>query len=355
MRIVLILIFMFSLPSKLWAADCEKQDLQNAYIPHFAKLFTIKYFENFKIVESGNDHFIVADKLPLKCVTRLPVFTAHTKRFIATSTTHLPFLKQLNIEDKLVGFPGVRYIFSPKLRAQKIKDINFQLNPEELISLKPDLVMAYSENLASINRLDELRKLKIPLVLNRDFEEKHPLARAEWMVFSAVFFSKDLEAKKMFKSIEDSYLQTAEIVKTKKSRPKILVGDIQNGKWATCGGQSDLAILIHDAGAELLLKNDSNETQYISLEKILSIKEKPAFWLTQNSWMDLRAAKKDSRYKLFSSLPIYNNNKYLNEDGFNDYWETGISRPDLLLKDIFNIMNTLSSAPSHLNWYKELK
>ncbi|MBC7428072.1 MAG: ABC transporter substrate-binding protein [Bacteriovorax sp.] len=354
MRSFLILLILILTPA-LWADDCEKQDVQNAYIPRFAKLFTIKYYQDFKIVESGPDHFIVADRLPLKCETALPVFTAHAKRFIATSTTHLPFLKQFNLEETLVGFPGVRYIFNPKLKSKKIKDINYQLNPEELLSLKPDLVMAYSANLTSEKRMTDLRKLKIPLILNRDFEETHPLARAEWMVFSAVFFSKDLEAKKMFKSIEDSYLQTAGVSRTKNSRPKILVGDIQNGKWATCGGLSDLAILIKDAGAELLLKSDSTETQFISLEKILSLKERPAYWLSQNTWKDLSAARKDSRYKKFLSVPVYNNNNQLNAEGFNDYWETGISRPDLLLKDVFDIFNNLPSSQLKLNWYKELK
>lgn len=343
------------LGSNLWAADCEKQEVQNAYIPHFAKLFTIKYYSNFKIVESMSDKIIVADKLPLDCQTTLPVFSGHTKRFVATSTTHLSFLKQFRLEETLVGFQGIRYIFNPTLRSQKIKEINYQLNPEELISLKPDLVMAYSANMASEKKLSDLRKLKIPVVLNRDFEEKHPLARAEWMVFSAVFFSKDQEAKKLFKSIEDSYLTTAGISKNKSSRAKILVGDIQNGKWAACGGESDLAILIHDAGGELILKSGSSETQFISLEKIFTMKETPAYWLTQNTWEDLSIVKKDSRYKKFASIPAYNNNLKLNPDGFNDYWETGVSRPDLLLKDLFDIINNQSSSQLKLNWYKEIK
>ena len=339
----------------LFAADCEKEEIQNAYIPHFAKLFKIKYFTNFKIVESMNDKFIVADSLPLKCETKLPIFSSHSKRFIATSTTHLPFLNLFNLETTLVGFQGVSYIFNQKLKDQNPKDINFQLNPEELISLRPDLVMAYTANLSSKKRLQELRKLNIPVVLNHDFEEKHPLARAEWMVFSSVFFSKELEAKKLFKSIEDSYLTTAGISKSKNSIAKILVGDIQNGKWATCGGESDLAILIRDAGGELILNNKSTETQYFSLEKVFSIKEVPAYWLTQNTWMDKGSARKDSRYKKFVDVAAYNNNLRLNDKGFNDFWEKGISRPDLLLKDIFDIINNHSSSQLKLNWYKELK
>lgn len=351
----LLILFVFFLAPQLRAADCERQEVQNAYIPHFAKLFVIKYYSGFKIVESMNDRFIVADKLPLSCQSKLPIFSAQTKRFVATSTTHLPFLNQFGLEKTLIGFQGKRYIFNSRLREQAIKDIHYLLNAEELMALKPDLVMAYSANLASEKRLQELRKLKIPVVINRDFEEKHPLARAEWMVFSAVFFSKDLEAKKFFKSIEDSYLSTAEISKSSHSRVKILVGDIQNGKWATCGGESDLAILIRDAGGELLLKSQSSETQYLSLEKIFTLKETPGIWLTHNSWKDLAFARKDSRYKKLLHARAYNNNLHENPEGFNDYWEKGISRPDLLLKDLFALINNPSSSQMKLNWYKELK
>ena len=343
------------LPLRLWSAECEQQEVENAYIPHFAKHFKIKYYKDFKLVDSMKDRFIVADTLPLKCETKLPVFTSSTKRFIATSTTHLAFLKDFRIEKTLVGFQGLRYINNPKLRSQKIKDINYQLNAEELLSLKPDLVMAYSANLASEKRLNDLRKLKIPVVLNRDFEETHPLARAEWMVFEAVFFSKDQEAKKLFKSIEDSYLSLAGESKKKNARPLVLVGDIQNGKWATCGGLSDLAILIRDAGGDLLLNSSSTDTQYVSLEKILSTNEVPSYWLTQNTWSDLTSAKKDSRYKKFISIPAFNNNLILNAEGFNDYWETGVSRPDLLLKDLYDIFNNKQASHLKLNWYKELK
>ncbi len=350
----LILFCLLSLG--IHAADCEAVKPKKVYKPLYAQYFTIHYYDNYKIVEAGKapslERYIVADG-ELNCETKLSVLTSKTKRFISTSTTHLYFLLAFNLEHTLVGFQGTRYIFSEKIRSQKIKEINYQLNAEELFALKPDLVMAYSAN-SGIERARELRKLKIPIVLNYDFEEKHPLARAEWIVFESVFFGKDREAQELFQKIKTSY----DHLKSKAStllKKRVLVGDIQSGRWSTCGGTSDLAIIINDAGGDLILKSDTNQTQYLSLEKVLKVTEKPAFWFSQNTWENASLLSKDSRYKKFQGVPLFNNTKLLNQHGFSDFWETGVARPDLLLKDFFMIMHPSELPNEKTIWYKELK
>jgi iron complex transport system substrate-binding protein len=175
------------------------------------------------------------------------------------------------------------------------------------------------------------------------------------LIFSAAFFSKDLEAQRLFKSIEVGYQRVKEKAKSFPLKKNILVGDIQNGKWVTCGGSSDLAILIKDAGGELLLKSSASETQFLSLEKIYQIKEVPVLWLSQNTWQSKAEMTKDSRYKKFSNIALYNNNALLNAHGFNDYWERALMRPDLLLSELFSIFHLDKIPKSELVWYKELK
>jgi iron complex transport system substrate-binding protein len=341
--------------SKAWSADCEMQTKTGEYKPRYAKLFSINYYKDFKIITSDKDRFIVSPNKVLDCSTTLPLISSDVKRLIATSTTHLSFLKTFGFEKILIGFPGTQYIFNPTLRAQPIKSIHHQLNAEELLSLRPDLIMAYSANLASEKKLLDLRKVNLPVVMNHDFEETHPLARAEWVVFNSVFIGKDLEAQKIFKEIEAGYSALKAKNDLLHKRPFILVGDIQNGKWVTCGGQSDLAILIRDAGGLLVLESRSNETQYVSLEKILSQQNIPTVWLTQNTWNDLSVIKKDSRYKKFAGTRKYNNNGQINAEGFNDFWEAGISRPDLLLRDLYAVFHPEKNLNSNLVWYKELR
>lgn len=356
MKAIALFFYLFLFSLNLWAIDCEDKKIIKTYKPKFALHFKIHYYENFKIVESLNDKIILSDT-KLSCPTKLPVMSSAAKRVIATSTTHLPALSLLNLEEFLVGFQGTTYIFNPAFNKQKIKEISFDLNPEELLDLKPDLVIAYRENLRRPERLGELRKLNIPVVLNHELNETHPLARAEWLIFISSFFNKEKEALIIFNDIHSNYTKIKNDL-AKVAKKSVLIGDIQNGFWNTSGSLSDFALLVSDAGGVLFLdqlSTPSNKTQKLSLEKVLSLKGTPDFWLTQNNWKDKRLLKRDSRYNLFSKIPVLNYSKKLNSNGYSDYWETGVARPDLLLLDLAQVIHAEKFPKREMIWYEELK
>ena len=58
---------------------------------------------------------------------------------------------------------------------------------------------------------------------------------------------------------------------------------------------------------------------------------------------------------MFNVMPIYNNDKILNESGFNDYWQMGLARPDLLLKDLITLFHGDKLDHEKLIWYREIK
>ena len=338
-----------------YASNCEDLKPIGYFKPQHAKHFSYVQYDKFKIIESGigaeKDRFVVANE-KINCETILPVIYTPVKRFIATSTTHLPFLDFFELEDTLVAFQGKNYISNPKLRSKKISEISYQLNSEQLLNLKPNLIMAYKSNLPAWKGLKDFRKLNLPVVLNWDFQEEHPLARAEWIIFNSLFFEKDEEAKTLFAKIVADYVHFKTIAQKLKKK-KILVGDIQNGKWVTCGSKSDLGLLIRDAGGELVLENNKSHTQFLPFELAFKKSKEADLWLPQNTWVNLKHLKSDARYAQLQSLAIYNNTKMLNADGFNDYWETGLARPDLMIKDLIHIFHPEVSKDDTL-WYKKL-
>lgn len=60
---------------------------------------------------------------------------------------------------------------------------------EALFKLKPSLVMGYTMG-SDLGQLKKIQELKIPVVINAEYLEKHPLGRAEWIKFMALFFEK---------------------------------------------------------------------------------------------------------------------------------------------------------------------
>ena len=354
----IIKVLLLFWPSFLHANECLKDAVIKTYNPKYAKHFKIYEYKDFKRLAVDNYQFIITKSSDLSCsdvdsIIRLPI-----SRVGLTSTTYLPSLNFLKKQETLKAFQGKKYIVSNSFNKKQIQELSFKLNSEKLVSLNLDLIMAYEANLNSKKDFELFRKLHLPVVINKDFEETSPLARAEWIVFNANFFGLEDSAIKYFSKIEENYLNLKAQNNKASKRPNILVGNIQNGYWVTCGGKSDLAQMIEDAGANLAFKTDKSETQQISLENFIMKKSQYDFWIPQNDWknhLDLEnGVKKDSRYKFIQAKKVFNNTLVLNKDNFNDYWEEGMQRPDLVLSDLSAIFHPENFKNYKMRWYISL-
>ena len=123
---------------------------------------------------------------------------------VVTSTTDIPMLEYLEIEDKLVGFPHLDYISSEKIRTLidqgNIEELgnNGHLNTELTLALAPELIIGFSAT-GDTKTYQLLEKTGIPVVINGSWMEQHPLGRAEWIKFVAAFYHKEKEADSILK------------------------------------------------------------------------------------------------------------------------------------------------------------
>ena len=188
----------------------------------YAKRFNITYFDSYKKIEVNEPwpgspdtlvYIITKDKSVINSFegdAKIGLIRQPVENVVCFSTTHLPFLELINEESRLCGFPTIDYIYSEKIqdmaRKGKIKDLgpSNEINFESLLELNPDLVFAFTMG----NEMSMIRKIElsgIPMVLNADYLEDHPLGRAEWIKFIAAFFDKDLEADSIFNEIIPGY------------------------------------------------------------------------------------------------------------------------------------------------------
>ena len=120
-----------------------------------------------------------------------------------------------------------------------------------------------------------------------------------------------------------------------------------------------LAKLYHDAGADFLWKDmDSHEAAPVSLESVFSRAMNADFWINSGSALSLEdILKTEARLiKLgpFKKSTIYNNTAQLNPSGGNDFWETGVMEPQLILADLINIFHP-GLIPGHkMKYYEQL-
>lgn len=292
-------------------------------------------------------------------VIRVPVST-----IVCTSTTHIPLLDYLGETDRLVGFPTTDYISSTKMRKRiregKVVDLGVDkgMNMERLALLKPEIVMGYTMT-SDVGQFGKIEDLGIPVVINGEYLEEHPLGRAEWIKFMALFFNKEKMADSVFSFIEKNYQHTKGLV-TAEQRPTVMSGIVYGDAWFLPAGQNYAARLFHDAGCQYLWDDTSgNGYLKLSFESVYEKAHDADLWIGTGTYKNLdeiRAA--DGRYARFNAFRrkhVYNYDARIGEKGGNEFLELGYLRPDLILKDLVKIAHPTLLPGHELFFHRKLQ
>ena len=268
-------------------------------------------------------------------------------KIVVTSTTHIPALELLGVEDKLVGFPGCDYISSEKTRKRiendEIRELgkNEGINTEVLLELDPDLVIGFGVD--GTNRsFETIEKSGIPVIYNGDWVESSALAKAEWIKFFGIIFNKEKEADSIFTEIEKNYLEAKNIAQQVKDRPSILSGAMYKDIWYLPNGTSPEAQFLKDANVNYLWEETSGSGSLaLSFETVFEKGQNADIWLSPSYYRTLEdlenANDHYTKFDAFQNKKIFSFSNTTGKTGGVLYYELGISRPDLVLRDIIKI------------------
>lgn len=292
-------------------------------------------------------------------IVRVPV-----EKIVVTSTSHVPLLELLHVENTLVGFPNTDFISSEKTRALvsngHVKDLGQteQINTEILLDLAPELVMSFAVDKPN-KSFEQIKKTGIPILLNGDWLEKDPLGRAEWIKLYGAIYQKQWIADSIFKSIEVSYNSAKEIAKNATDKPTVLSGSIFQDVWYTPAGESFMARYFKDAQTDYLWKDTKGGGSLsLNFENVLEKAAHADFWLgcsVFQSKIEMRNA--SAHYLQFDA---FNNHTYTyaSHRGATNgmlYFELGPIRPDIILKDIIKITHPELLPDHKLFFFEKLK
>lgn len=276
-------------------------------------------------------------------IVRTPVESA-----IPFSTTHIGFMAELHCETSIVAVFDSKWITNAYVNEQVQKQLMPEvggmdrLDFEQTVMLNPDLAMVSGLEEMGAN-YHKLKATPIPVIQNIEWMESHPLARAEWIKFVAAFYDKEAMADSIFNAIETAYLNISEKATSAENKPLILCSKSHQDTWFMPGGNSHMAKLLVDAGGDYpWLDNDETGSLKLSPEAVIERQLMADVWISPEigSLEQLQAV--DSRYanfNAFKSERVYGNNKRTTTSGGNDFWETGIVRPDLVLMDLVKIFH----------------
>ena len=266
-------------------------------------------------------------------------------RVICMTTLQLSNFIALEALEHVVGITSTRHLFNKEMN-QRVKEglttkigIEGNFDTEVILAAHPDLIL-----ISPFKRggYDALKDTDIPLMPHLGYKELTPLGQAEWVKLVGVLIGEEEKANALFDSISTRYNRLKTLTAQANVRPTVMSGEMRGGNWYAVGGQSFLAQLFRDAGADYFLKDDPNSGGInLDYETVYSQAANVQYWRIMNSFDGtysydaLKAT--DSRYADFRAFKdkgvIYCNMKQ------KPYYETMPMQPDLLLEDFVHVFH----------------
>lgn len=291
------------------------------------------------------------------------VLEGDASRIVAMSSTHIAMLDAVGEAGRVVGVSGIDYISNPVISANRdsIGDVGYEgnINYELLISLDPDLVLLYGVNGAS-SMEGKLNELGIPFMYVGDYLEESPLGKAEWMVALSEVVGKRNAGEQVCAGIPVRYNDLKKrVADTMLDAPAVMLNTPYGDSWFMPSTESYVARLVKDAGGDYIYKkNTGNASLPIDLEEAYKLTSEADMWLNvgmANSLDELRTScPKFSDTRCFRNGSVWNNNLKTNVAGGNDYYESAVVNPDIILRDLVKIFHP-ELVEEDFVYYKQLK
>ncbi len=206
------------------------------------------------------------------------------------SGTQLSSLIKTNLLHRVVGVSEASFILDTSVRKLieqgRITELasNGDFYLETVLKVNPQVIF-HSPYKANENH--PLAKTKITMIPFMDFKETSPLGRAEWMKLTAAFFGKQEMVDSIFQSIVDKYQTYTKLAKTSKRRPTVFSDKFFNDQWYVPGGNSYVARLFEDAGADYLWADDEGVASFpLDYEAVIKKAAHADFWRIVGSFND---------------------------------------------------------------------
>ena len=295
-------------------------------------------------------------------VIQLPV-----KRIGALSTTHLPMFNLLEATENLVAVETRRYIYNEEIRALvdngSITELapSGKLNLEMTLASDLDLLMGVGYPNSQNDDYQTLQRTGLSVVMNADWQEKTLLGRAEWIKLLGVLLGKEEQANVVFAEIEIAFNETLALVEEKvSSGPSVVTGLADGDSWYVAGGNSFANHILQVAKTSYpWAATESTGSVRLDFETVYQQGLTADYWLVPSTAKTMEEIiQADERYQDFCSFKtgqIYNIYGRYRPNGGNDYYESAVMAPHVVLKDVVKIFHPELLPDHELVYYNQLR
>ncbi|MCL2597078.1 MAG: ABC transporter substrate-binding protein [Paludibacter sp.] len=361
---MLKLILRFAFCAMLFCLVCckTKRPKDEEKIPNeslkieFARGFSVNYYTDYKLVSVKNYRNPAVPDIRYYLVQNPQTPTPSDGQKIVVplrtlacgSATLYESLNLIGEINSVIAVTNAKTAYNQTIRdgfaAGKISNLGdaLNINVEKVLINHPSALIMSGYDAADV-RAERIAHAGIPLIINNDWQEENILGRAEWIKFVSAFFNKEKIADSIFSEIVIRYQSAKNSTIKFTKKPTVMSGVDFRGTWYMPGGQNFMAQLFADADADYFYKNNNATTSLrLTFETVLQNFSNADFWINcdYNSFAQLRAAnEKNMLFKAAKNRNVWNFNRRMLPDGANDFWESAVTHPDLLLLDLIHILH----------------
>lgn len=337
--------------------------------------FDITYEANYKTLHLFRHYNDLVDTVSYVLVQRgtpapqtdLSVIEIPVESLVSMSTTHLGMFKMLDAMETLKGIEIAQYVSSEVVKEAvaigKITEVApaGAINVETVINMNTDVLLGVGYPNSQNESYQQLERAGIPVLLNADWQETNLLGRAEWVKMLAALLNKEQLVNQKFAKIEKEYNSVLNLVETRaKDAPLTITGIAQGDAWHVAGGRSFAYNLLKLVKVRYPWKDDtSTGSLLLDFETVYEVGLKAEYWVAPSNARTLdEVLERDSRYADFKSFKtgnIYNVYGRYTEGGGNDYYESAVMSPAVVLRDIVKIFHPDLLPDHQLIYYSRLK
>ena len=186
--------------------------------------------------------------IPDGVIVRTPIQNA-----VVYSSVHGAAIKELGAIESLKGVCDAQYFNMPEaqagIEAGTVADCGNSMSPtvEKIVALSPDaIILSPFQNTG----YGAIESLGTPIIECADYMENTPLGRAEWIKLFGELYCRQQLADSIFEAAKESYNTLKASVADVPARPKVLTEMPFSGVWYVPAGESYMATMLRDAGAD---------------------------------------------------------------------------------------------------------
>lgn len=359
-----LLIFLFS---------CTTRQKETANIE-------VKGFEYAQLVsieqKSGYKELIIKNPKTLKVESRYVLFPRNSKmkrpkngkiievpvqHMAALSTSFVGMLNAIKSIGAIKATTEEQYISNRQLlkgiKAGRVLTAGYEtgLTPEAVLKAEIPLIVFSGFGQPFPNE-DKFAQLGVVCMANYDWEEKHPLGKAEWIKVFGALVCKEKEADTYFNQVVKSYRELRKQItsgsETKRNQKTVLCGGLAGDIWYAPAGKSFMAGIMKDAGMNYFYKNTTGTASIsLSLEQVFNDDRSCDVWINAEASTLNELFELNSKFRYFHTVREGKVYSYMHDPNY--YWEYSQVNPHWLLEDFMRINRDDTSA--NLHFYKQLK